>query len=327
MNGAVTAGWPEGMIQVKVPLPFSLKWVNSYLLPGEDGYTLIDPGLHTPDAVNTWREALVAHGIDYKDIGLILLTHQHPDHYGLAGWFQQRTDAPVLISRRSHSYALRLWGEDDRFALELTGLYALHGMPGGVLETIGPHLAGFREMVTPQPEVSYMAAGETLRLGNMDWLTIDAPGHANGQLCLYNAKRRWMFCGDQVLPDITPNVSVVPGEDGDPLQQFLDSLAHLQTYEVELAFPGHRDPFTGFHTRITELLRHHERRLAEIIHLLVTQPCSGYELCQRLFGERIAGNAHQLRFAMSETLAHLFHLENRRQIHRHTRKGYVVFMA
>ncbi|MFC0333244.1 MBL fold metallo-hydrolase [Paenibacillus sepulcri] len=327
MNQAATAVWPEGIIQVKVPLPFSLKWVNSYLVPGQQGYTLIDPGLHTPDAVLAWNAALKAHEIAYEQIHTIMLTHQHPDHYGLAGWFQQRTAAPVLMSEQSHAYAVRLWGNDDSFSLELTDLYARHGMPAEVLNAIAPHLAAFRERVSPQPEITYISAGDMLQMGNRSWLAIDAPGHARGQLCLYDSAERRMFCGDQVLPDITPNVSVVPREDGDPLQQFLDSLVHLRSYEVELAFPGHRDPFTRFDDRAAELLLHHERRLAQIASLLEAEPCSGYDLCQRLFGARISGNTHNLRFAMSETLAHLFHLENRGQIHSRTRNGMIIFTS
>jgi glyoxylase-like metal-dependent hydrolase (beta-lactamase superfamily II) len=297
----------DGWIRVKVPLPFSLRYVNAYLIPGEEGYTLVDPGLRTSVAEEVWMETLRRHGIAMQDITRIILTHQHPDHYGLAGWFQVRTSAPVYMSERSHAYARRLWGEGRTFAADLTALYARHGMPKALLDTMEPHLESFVDKVEPQPSVTYIRGGDTLAFGGGEWEMIPADGHASGQLCFYQAAKRIMLCGDQVLPDITPNVSVVPGEPTDVLRQFLDSLEQLSKYDVRMAFPGHRDPFADWRGRIAELTAHHVRRLDQMADLLVT-PTTAYEVCTATFGQRIAGNAHNLRFAMSETLAHLEHL-------------------
>lgn len=106
-----TVSWQEGWLQVKVPVPFSLKWVNSYLIPEEQGYTLIDPGLRTDEAIQVWDKVLQHHNLEWRNVTRIILTHQHPDHYGLAGYVQERSGAPVFISRRAHDYAIRLWGE------------------------------------------------------------------------------------------------------------------------------------------------------------------------------------------------------------------------
>ncbi|MBM7565440.1 MBL fold metallo-hydrolase [Paenibacillus sacheonensis] len=320
---------PGGILQVRVPLPFSLKWVNSYLLRDERGYALIDPGLHTAEAVAAWEAVMAEHAVDFGDIHTILLTHQHPDHYGLAGWFQQRSGAPVYLSAESHAYAQRLWGRDkgSAFAADLTALYALHGMPPEVAAELRPHLDGFVAKVEPQPEVRFIEAGETVRLAGLDWRTIDAPGHAGGQLCFYAPEKRWMICGDQVLPTITPNVSVVPGEDDRQLERFLTSLRELAAYEVELAFPGHREPFERFAERAEELAAHHERRLEDIVQMLLETPGSAYSLCMRLFGERIAGDAHHMRFAMSETLAHVFYLEQRERIGRSPQEKEITYIV
>ncbi|MFD0716492.1 MBL fold metallo-hydrolase [Paenibacillus sp. GCM10027626] len=319
--------WPGGIVQVKVPLPFSLKWVNSYLIADADGYTLIDPGLHTAEAVHVWEEVLERRQIAFSQIRTILLTHQHPDHYGLAGWFQQRCGAPVHISADSYAYAVRLWGEGRTFAGELTALYEQHGMPRQLLAQIAPHLESFVERVSPQPEVTLLEAGTTIRFGGLTWSLLDAPGHAKGQLCLYTPEKQWMFCGDQVLPEITPNISVVPGEDEDPLQSFLDSLQMLREIEVRLAFPGHREPFADFGGRIDRILAHHVRRLTAIVEMLKERPLTGFEVCQHMFGERIAGNIHNLRFAMSEALAHLYHLQRKGRIGHQCRTGLVSYFS
>ncbi|MBD2844662.1 MBL fold metallo-hydrolase [Paenibacillus sp. IB182496] len=294
----------SGWLQVKVPLPMTLRWVNSYLIPYAGSYTLVDPGLHTEQAEREWEALLARHGIGYGAIRQIVLTHQHPDHYGLAGWFQQRCGAPVRMSRRAHRYARRLWRSDSGFAAELRALFGLHGMPEEELAAIERHLASFLPLVEPQPQVTYVEAGEELLIGGLLWQAIDTPGHADGHLCLYEPQGRRMLCGDQVLPQITPNISLVPGEPDDPLQAFLASLERLLQYPVAMAFPGHRDPFPDFATRILELQAHHRRRLDRLAQWLTT-PATGYALCMRLFGERATDSAHNLRFAMAETLAHL----------------------
>lgn len=304
----------DDWLQVKVPVPFSLKWVNSYLIPEEVGYTLIDPGLRTDEAIRVWERVLQQHNLRWNDISRIILTHQHPDHYGLAGYVQERSNAPVYISRKSHAYALRLWGEGSVFAQQLQALYEKHGMPTEQREAIGQNLETFVAMVSPQPEVTYIEAGDQMMIGGRSWRLIDAPGHANGQLCFYESVRKWMLCGDQVMPHITPNVSIVPGEDGDPLADFLSSLQELRQYDVKLAFPGHRDPFPAFEERIIELQQHHIRRLDKMVSILGKEPLTAYGMCEALFGNRLNGNAHQLRFAMSETLAHLAYLENQSRI-------------
>lgn len=322
-----TVSWQEGWLQVKVPVPFSLKWVNSYLIPEEQGYTLIDPGLRTDEAIQVWDKVLQHHNLKWRNVTRIILTHQHPDHYGLAGYVQERSGAPVFISRRAHDYAIRLWGEKSEFGEQLQALYAKHGMPIQHREAIAQNLETFVEMVSPQPEVTYIEAGDQIIIGGMSWVLIDAPGHANGQLCFYQKERKWMVCGDQVMPHITPNVSIVPGEDGDPLEAFLGSLQELAHYEVQLAFPGHRDPFTDFHGRILELQQHHIRRLDKMVRMLEEEPRTAYGMCEALFGNRLNGNAHQLRFAMSETLAHLVYLERKARISFTEKDGIYNYFA
>ncbi|MBH5317217.1 MBL fold metallo-hydrolase [Paenibacillus sp. GSMTC-2017] len=317
----------NGWIQVKIPLPFSLRWVNSYIIPEDNGFTVIDPGLRTDEAIQLWDDVLEHFKIEWGQITRIVLTHQHPDHYGLAGYIQQKSGCPVYMSQRSHHYALRLWGTKSDYPAALRELYLEHGMPSELMNAIEDNLLSFIEKVSPQPIVSYIEAGSTLVLGGVSWELIDAPGHAYGALCFYQREWGWMICGDQVLPHITPNVSVVPGEERDPLAAFLNSLEELKTYEVKFALPGHRDPFTDFQGRIAELQGHHERRLKGMVEQLSEQPRSAFQLCESLFGIRLRDNPHNLRFAMSETLAHLFYLEERGLVRVEVRDGEVVFFA
>ncbi|MEK3881722.1 MBL fold metallo-hydrolase [Paenibacillus sp. PL2-23] len=326
MNECITLS--HNWLQVKVPLPFSLKWVNSYVIPEENGYTIIDPGLGTEEAKALWEEVLAQNGLAWSDIRRVVLTHQHPDHYGLAGYVQEKSGAPVWITRRSHAYAVRLWGAESRFRNDLRELYSAHGMPQEEMDAIAANLDSFHALVSPQPEVRYMEPGGTMLLGGRSWELIAAPGHAYGAVCLYQRDIRWMICGDQVLPHITPNVSAVPGEEPNPLADFLQSLEELKRYDVDYALPGHRDPFNGFRERIVELQSHHARRLQGMTDLLAEEPRTAFALCETLFGTRLRTNPHNLRFAMSETLAHLFYLEQEGKVRASlSMEGVVIYSA
>ncbi|WP_255570568.1 MBL fold metallo-hydrolase [Cohnella sp. CFH 77786] len=306
-----------GLLQVKVPLPYSLKWVNAYLLPGEDGWTLIDPGLRTPESEQAWTRVLEARGIGWDRIARIVLTHHHPDHYGLAGWFQVRTGAPVWMSKTARDTALMMWGEGETFSGRLLEAFREHGLPEELGDAMREHLRGFRERVSPQPSgVTILEIGRKVRMGGIEWEPIGGEGHAPGHLSFYDRQSRRLICGDQVMPDISPNIGWLPGGDADPLGSFLDSSRKMLELDVELAFPGHRDPFANFRGRVDELLGHHERRLDKIEGLIGTEPASSFEVCERLFGPHLRGNSHHLRFGLAETIAHLVHLEKRGRLER-----------
>ena len=116
---------------------------------------------------------------------------------------------------------------------------------------------------------------------------------------------------DHLLPQISPNVSLLPGSDSDPLLHFLAGLDLLAKYPTALYLPGHRHPFSYGAKRIEDLKLHHEERLAEWLSWIQAKPCSAYEICTRAFGTIEKLTIHQFRFALGETLAHLRELERR----------------
>lgn len=305
---------PNGWIQAKVPLPFSLKWVNSYLLPEEDGgWTVIDPGLNTQESVLFWELTLAKCGIEWSQVRRIVLTHHHPDHYGLAGWFQERSGgAPVYISQAALDAAKRLWGDRESFSDELTEAFLAHGLDPELESDMREHLVSFRIKVAPHPtDVRILEPDREFVMGGASWRMIRGDGHGPGHLSFYDPMARRMICGDQVLPNITPNIGWMPGADPDPLGSFMASVDGMRTLDVDMAYPGHRDPFPNFRERAEEMLDHHERRLSRMAELIGGASVTAFETCEMLFGVRLRGNTHNLRFALAETIAHLIMLEIR----------------
>lgn len=296
----------EELVRVRISMAPPLRWVNSYILRGEEGVTIVDPGPRTDLAESEWVTALRELDISPREIASIVVTHHHPDHYGMAGYLQLLTGAEVFMSRRAHEETQRMWGTDSNVNDALLQLYRKHGMPSSWYEQLPEHLEGFLAQVTPSPEVTYWAEGDALVMGGRDWVAVESAGHAPGHLSFYDPERRLMLCGDAVLPQISPNISLLPGSDPQPLQSFMDSLSKLGAFKVVKAFPGHRNPFTHFTERTQDLIIHHEERLDLIHSLLTERDQTGFEICTALFGTELG--IHQMRFAMSEALAHLVEL-------------------
>ncbi|MFP4978106.1 MBL fold metallo-hydrolase [Paenibacillus sp. CN-4] len=347
----------DGVLRVAVPMPGPLRQVNAYVFQEADGISVVDPGPRTEANEALWNHLLQDWGLDWRQVRQVVVTHHHPDHYGLSGWMQAQAGCPVLMSRRALEEAGRMWGHtgagpsgtanrtasgsvssgpvsgpasgsggglrgesgtrqapEERAEPELNRtlgtFFAAHGMPPEWTSQLPEHLRSFLPQTSPQPDVSIVENGGTVRLGDRTWRAIQTGGHAPGHLSFYDAERELLLCGDAVLPLVSPNISLLPGSDPQPLASFLDGLVLLRRLPVKTAYPGHRDKLTEFAARIDQLLVHHEERLAETEALLASGPRTGFELCLGLFGGRIRG-IHQMRFAMSEALAHAAELVRR----------------
>lgn len=290
-------------------MSYPLRWVNSYVLLGPTGLTIIDPGPRNNTTEEEWDKVLKHLGYTLEDVNQIFVTHHHPDHFGLAGWFQSQGGCKVYMSQRAYAESLLMWGSNSNMSIELTRWMREHGLPIELAEQIEQHLLEFIPQVSPIPEITIVDDGSYLGLGEHSWLVIESGGHAPGHLSLYHQELGIMMCGDAILPQISPNISLIPGSDPEPLYTFMNSLRHLNEYKVNHVFPGHRDPFTAYQQRIEELLNHHEERLITIEELLLQAPQSGYEICCTLFGNSLS--IHQMRFAICEALAHLQELTRR----------------
>ncbi|MBD8500296.1 MBL fold metallo-hydrolase [Paenibacillus arenosi] len=315
----------EPIYQIRIPLPFSLRWVNAYAMRESDHneWTIVDPGLRTPQAEAAWQEVLDKLSIHAGSLRQIVLTHYHPDHLGMAGLLQQKYDVPVVLSRIGWQHAVMLWGDGNQMAQQIQQLMRMQGAPEEVMGMLGEHMDSFETCVSPLPEVTYINDGDELVFGGRTWAAIETHGHAPGHISFYNKEHGLLLAGDHVLPQITPNVSYLPGSDPQPLQLYLEGLKKLSALEVELVLPGHRNPFYQYHARIDYLLQHHEERLAEWHAILVREPMTAYQLCTRIFGNIGRLTVHQFRFAMGETLSHLIELERRGQVHCEHSQGQV----
>ena len=304
----------DDIVQVQIPLPYKLNIVNCYLLRGEGGWTLLDTGLNTAPARAQWMTAMKALSISPDDIEQIVLSHMHPDHFGMAGWWQQGAGSPmpVYLPEREKPQAQVFYRRAN------TPLYHQWMLDCGIdqdtVDNVESALYSTRDLTQPHPvQQSYLREGRTLRLGARDCRSIHAPGHSDGQLIFYHEADKLMLCGDHVLMKITPNIGSWPHTQPDPLGRYLTSLHELKTLDVRLALPGHKWLITDWRGRIEELIAHHHLRLEHTLEAIEGGAHSVFDIAARLFPlDRLT--AHEWRFAMAETLAHLNCLRERDQV-------------
>jgi len=191
------------------------------------------------------------------------------------------------------------------------------GLDSAASEIFAQRETSYRRGVPSVPASFHrIANGMVIEMGGRKWQVIVGEGHAPELACLYCAEIEVLIAGDQVLPRISPNISVQAHEpDGNPLALYLRSLAKLQeTLPPEtLVLPSHNLPFFGLHTRLEELVAHHDARCAQIA-AACAHPQSASQLVPLLFRRPL--DQHQMGFALGEAIAHLNYLMHRGDLKR-----------
>lgn len=317
-----------GVFWLRMPLPFALDHINLWLLEDGDGFTIVDTGIAREEVKSGWR-SLFSGLMSNRPVKRVISTHFHPDHFGLAGWLTEVLDVPLWMTRSEWLTGSMLYADaDGRVSDAQVALFKQHGLDDIRLEALAGRGNAYRRLISPPP-TSYrrMSDGDRLLVDGCEWLVIVGRGHAPEHACLYCADKGVLISGDQVLPKISPNVSLTAAEPhADPLSDYLESLDRLTALADEvLVLPSHDFPFFGLHARIDALKTHHAERLDDLAGYCRI-PRTAAETLEVLFRREL--DAHQITFAMGESLSHLVHLEGSARLKRATdRNGVVRFSS
>lgn len=310
----------DGLWSIPVPIPNNpLRYVLVYVLELDDGVALVDAGWDTEEAWTALTEGLAAAGGSVSDVRAVLVTHIHPDHYGLAGKVREASGAWVGLHPDDAALLPARYGAGVPDLLrEMHDLLRTCAVPEqelGVLADASLPLIDYVRQVLPDRMIE---DGDRLPLPGWDLRAVHTPGHSPGHLCFHDPGRRVLLSGDHVLPRITPNVGVHAQSAGNPLAEFVESLARVGALDphVDEVLPAHEYRFAGIAARVEQLLGHHEHRLDEVRAAALGR--TTWELTAALSWSRpwdqVSG--FMRRAAVAETLAHLVLLESRGSVRR-----------
>ncbi len=305
----------EEIYRLVVPTPFPVGNVNMYIIKGES-LTLIDAGVKTEEAWQSFKDQLHALGYQPSDIEQVVITHHHPDHVGLLDYL------PTSLSVIGHKKAEPWISKRSEFLEWHQRFFEQFLRECGVDAAFLSNLPNLRSSFRYSCERSLTTAvqeGDTIP-GLSDWTVIETPGHAQSHIVLYREKDGLMVGGDHLLATISSNPLLEPPLEGEterpkPLLQYNDSLKKLLRYDISRIVTGHGDDVIDVRSLVEKRLEKQKERANQVLDMLRNKPMTVFEVCQGLFPTLYE---REFLLTMSETVGQLDYLEDQNVVVKRT---------
>jgi glyoxylase-like metal-dependent hydrolase (beta-lactamase superfamily II) len=295
----------DGLWAARIPIPYPMKYVT-VLVDTTGPVTLVDCALDTPEARAAMEAVLRELGLSWSDVQRVIVTHHHPDHYGLAGWIQANSGAAVVMLDVDIARGERHWSSHEQWLGGHVAHFLRHGLPVDDAYPLIEDSRRTRARVHPAKELTAVSEGREVHLAGRPFRVLWLPGHADGHLGLWSEEESLLIAGDAILERITPNIGFYSASRPDPLADYLDTLERIASLGADRAVVGHFGPIiTGVAERAAQIARHHDDRLDQCLSI-VDRPVTAWEVSLGLFTAELPPSGR--RFALAETLAHLEHL-------------------
>ena len=246
-------GLPAGIRRLTFPLPLGIGHVHCYLLPGSDGWTLVDTGLGLPDAESRW--APVLEELD-APVARIVVTHFHPGPRGRRRGCAGTDRGAVLQGAHDYDQCEAVWGSSD-WSERLAEYLQAHGLPEAQATELRHESRLFAPFVRFARDPERLTEGDEVD----GWTVLELPGHADGHICLL--RDGVLVAGDHLLTKISPTVGLYPESARTPSGTISASLERTIELAPTVALAGHNDTVEDPVARARELIEHHRRRLDE----------------------------------------------------------------
>jgi glyoxylase-like metal-dependent hydrolase (beta-lactamase superfamily II) len=300
-----------GIRVLRVPTPFQVGRVNTYLLEDEP-LTLIDSGPNSGKALDELERQLEALGHRIEDLELVIITHQHIDHLGLVDIIAKRSGAEVAALDLLAPFVENFGDDAERDDAEAAELMRRHGISEEVVTALRQVTGSFRAWGSKAHVTRPLADGETLALRDRRFEVQHRPGHSPSDTTFWDAERRILIAADHLIKHISSNPLISrpldgSGERTQALVTYLESLKRTRELPAEIVLAGHGEPITDHRGLIDERFALHQRRARKLYGLIAEQPRTGHELAQALWGDVAVTQAF---LTLSEVIGHVDLLVN-----------------
>ncbi|MGV0686534.1 Zn-dependent hydrolase, glyoxylase [Mycolicibacterium thermoresistibile] len=271
------------VVRAAIPLPLpDLKVINAYLVAGDDGVTLIDPGWACAESEEKLLAALDTLGYTRSDVRRILATHAHWDHYSLAvKWRHELGVELALGSGERHS--ISSFDPDRGLHPAQVGMLTRAGAPELARQVRRLKWQPYERDVAFTPPDRWLEDGDRIDCGGITLTVRSTPGHTRGHVVFADEANRLMFTGDHLLPRITPSIGFEDSPEPLPLRSFLSSLRLVLDLPEHRMLPAHGGADRTTTVRAAELIEHHRDRLALVADLVAARgQATAYEIATRM---------------------------------------------
>lgn len=294
-----------GIHCLRIPTPFAVGRVNCYLLEDEP-LTLIDTGPNSGKALDELQSQLRERGHSIDDLELLVITHQHIDHLGLAEIIVEHSGAEVAAIGAA-SERLANFDEDaeaeDRFAVDLM---LRNGIPEEVTVALRSVSRSFRGWGSHVSVTRPLADGEQLVFKDRTLRAIHRPGHSPSDTVFWDEERRILIAADHLIGHISSNPLISRSLDGSEqrpqaLVTYIESMRKTREMPAEIVLSGHGEPIADHVALIDDRIAKHERRKEKIYKLIAAKPRSGFDVAQEIWGNVAVTQAF---LTLSEVIGH-----------------------
>src|SRR4051794_31905880 len=279
----------EDIVQIPVPLPH-IKSVNAWLLRG-DPLTLIDTGPYGDDSYAALRAGLEDAGVRVADLELVLVTHHHLDHSGLATSIARDSGARIGALDRAAEYGDHYEERSEADRRFSQALMRHHGVPDAIIDDNENFWDFIREASDPYHANVVLSDGDVVRAGGRDLTVVARPGHSTTDTLFVDEAEGLAFVGDHLLASVSSNTEGYPAVDPHGTRprarvEYLQALRRTAAMPLGRLLSGHGDPITDHADLVERRFTEHRRRCDRILEVLRDGRASAYEITTHLWSPR-----------------------------------------
>ena len=319
-----------GIFRIPLPLPGDKPdHVNAYLFKGKHPL-LFDTGMNRtfPDLCAAFKHL----NMEFSDLGQIILSHGHFDHYGAAASILKHAGKPIPVL--AHPDAVLMLAKGNGLGLtqnELLQFLKQTGLPLWLRIPVVLIAHVFNTFAGKIKTDVFMAKGDTLLAGDYPCQLIETPGHCKGLVCLYLPGQHLFFSSDHILPYLPHSDPFLFHFNGIKERfnqiEFFESLGRVADLKPCRIFPGHGDEIQDMDNVIRRYRTEYKKKDEKIIRALVHGPCSVYEIVKKIFPKVLnVRMGFPIYIALSEVYTHLQVLVRDSRVSRDDRNRVIRYL-